>query len=52
MAANTEAKVRKGKIVMETEPFLVACFKNQKEKPTIDYDALAKETGMTTKGAA
>jgi len=32
--------------------FLIACIRNLKEKLNVDFDGLAKETGMSTGGAA
>ncbi|KIW70951.1 hypothetical protein PV04_03178 [Phialophora macrospora] len=52
MAPNTEATGRKAKPSTGGEVFLKACIKYAKEKPSIDYDAVAQETGMSVGGAA
>jgi hypothetical protein len=52
MAANTEVTGRKAKTTTASEVFLKACVKFAKEKPSIDYDGLAEETGMSVGGAA
>lgn len=36
---------------IDNEAFLACCFRNLREKPKVDFDAVAKETAMSLGGA-
>ena len=52
MTPKTEGTARKAKVTMASDAFLAACIKHAKEKLIVDFDALAKDIGMSVGGAA
>lgn len=38
-------------MAVDQDAFLACCIKNCKEKPIIDFEEVAKETGMSVGGA-
>lgn len=51
MAPTTEATGRKGKVTATNDEFLAVCFKNLKEKPAVDFNAVARDLGLSVGGA-
>lgn len=47
----SKANPSPGKAKLSNEEFLAACIKCAKEKVSVDFDALAKLTGMSSGGA-